>query len=56
MIAIWIMVSVAYRKSKSEITKGGRKGQKNPLSANIEGKQKSVHQREHSRGHTALRS
>ena len=39
------------QKGKSEITKG-RKGQKNPLSANTEGKQKLVHKREHSWGHT----
>jgi len=44
------------QKGKSEVTKGRRKGQKNPLSANTEGKQKSVDQREHSRAHTGLRS
>jgi len=44
------------QKGKSEITKGRRKGQKNPLSADTEGRQKSVQQREHSRGHTSLRS
>ena len=44
------------KKNKSEITKERRKGQKNPLSANTEGTQKSVYKGEHSWGHSVLRS